>query len=204
MFKMFFGIYMIMVFDPQILFNDGFYDLIDVRIPAGIAAEARVPGRAVVSHPCAGPDLRRPGRAARPEAIRNSCAPPVSPIVAALDVSRGIDKNGEWYPAVSRSASAASPAGRSATGPTATRCGPASPTCRTSSSERYFPLRDRDAMRPSPTAAAPACTAAATASDRLPLPRAGRDLDPRRSLAHLSLGRERRTAGRPQPQDVAA
>ena len=35
MFKMFFGIYMIMVFDPQILFNDGFYDLIDVRIPAG-------------------------------------------------------------------------------------------------------------------------------------------------------------------------
>jgi N-methylhydantoinase B len=35
MFKMFFGIYMIMVFDPQILFNDGFYDLIDVRIPRG-------------------------------------------------------------------------------------------------------------------------------------------------------------------------
>jgi N-methylhydantoinase B len=32
---MFFGIYMIMVFDPQILFNDGFYDLIDVRIPQG-------------------------------------------------------------------------------------------------------------------------------------------------------------------------
>ncbi|OAO04054.1 5-oxoprolinase [Sphingomonadales bacterium EhC05] len=35
MFKMFFGIYMIMVFDPQILFNDGFYDLVDVRIPEG-------------------------------------------------------------------------------------------------------------------------------------------------------------------------
>lgn len=35
MFKMFFGIYMIMVFDPQIMFNDGFYDLIDVRIPEG-------------------------------------------------------------------------------------------------------------------------------------------------------------------------
>ncbi len=33
MFKMFFGIYMIMVFDPQILFNDGFYPLVDVRIP---------------------------------------------------------------------------------------------------------------------------------------------------------------------------
>jgi len=35
MFKMFFGIYMIMIFDPQILFNDGFYDLIEVRIPKG-------------------------------------------------------------------------------------------------------------------------------------------------------------------------
>jgi N-methylhydantoinase B len=35
MFKMFAGVYMIMVFDPQILFNDGFYDLMDVRIPAG-------------------------------------------------------------------------------------------------------------------------------------------------------------------------
>ncbi len=35
MFKMFAGIYMIMVFDPQILFNDGFYDLMEVRIPPG-------------------------------------------------------------------------------------------------------------------------------------------------------------------------
>jgi N-methylhydantoinase B len=35
MLRMFFGIYMIMVFDPQILFNDGYYDLIDVRIPDG-------------------------------------------------------------------------------------------------------------------------------------------------------------------------
>ena len=33
MFKMFAGVYMIMVFDPQILFNDGFYDLMEVRIP---------------------------------------------------------------------------------------------------------------------------------------------------------------------------
>ncbi|MBI1251004.1 MAG: hydantoinase B/oxoprolinase family protein [Alphaproteobacteria bacterium] len=35
MLKMFFGVYMIMVFDPQILFNDGFYDLVEVRIPQG-------------------------------------------------------------------------------------------------------------------------------------------------------------------------
>lgn len=35
MFKMFAGVFMIMVFDPQIMFNDGFYDLMEVRIPEG-------------------------------------------------------------------------------------------------------------------------------------------------------------------------
>ena len=43
MFKMFFGIYMIMVFDPQILFNDGFYDLVDVRIPKGSLLKPKFP-----------------------------------------------------------------------------------------------------------------------------------------------------------------
>ncbi|WP_225206788.1 hydantoinase B/oxoprolinase family protein [Novosphingobium huizhouense] len=43
MFKMFFGIYMIMVFDPMILFNDGFYDLIDVRIPEGSLLKPKFP-----------------------------------------------------------------------------------------------------------------------------------------------------------------
>ena len=43
MLKMFFGIYMIMVFDPQILFNDGFYDLVDVRIPEGSLLKPKFP-----------------------------------------------------------------------------------------------------------------------------------------------------------------
>ncbi len=43
MFKMFFGIYMIMIFDPQILFNDGFYDLIEVRMPEGALLKPRFP-----------------------------------------------------------------------------------------------------------------------------------------------------------------
>jgi N-methylhydantoinase B len=43
MFKMFFGIYMIMVFDPQILWNDGFYPLVDVRIPEGSLLKPRYP-----------------------------------------------------------------------------------------------------------------------------------------------------------------
>ena len=35
MFKMFIGIYLIMVNDPQILFNDGFYPLLHVVMPEG-------------------------------------------------------------------------------------------------------------------------------------------------------------------------
>jgi N-methylhydantoinase B len=35
MFKMFIGVYLIMVFDPQILFNDGFYPLLHIVIPDG-------------------------------------------------------------------------------------------------------------------------------------------------------------------------
>jgi len=43
MLKMFFGIYMIMVFDPQVLINDGFYDLVDVRIPEGSLLKPHFP-----------------------------------------------------------------------------------------------------------------------------------------------------------------
>ncbi len=43
MFKMFFGIYMVMVFDPQVMFNDGFYDLVDVRIPEGSLLKPNFP-----------------------------------------------------------------------------------------------------------------------------------------------------------------
>ena len=43
MFKMFFGAFTINIFDPQILFNDGFYDLVDVRIPAGTVLKPRKP-----------------------------------------------------------------------------------------------------------------------------------------------------------------
>ncbi len=35
MFKMFLGAFFINIFDPQILFNDGFYELVDVHIPEG-------------------------------------------------------------------------------------------------------------------------------------------------------------------------
>jgi N-methylhydantoinase B len=43
MFKMFIGVYLIMVFDPQILFNDGFYPLLHVAIPDGSLLHPKFP-----------------------------------------------------------------------------------------------------------------------------------------------------------------
>ena len=43
MFRMFCGAYMIMVFDPEIILNDGFYTLLDVVIPEGSLLKPRKP-----------------------------------------------------------------------------------------------------------------------------------------------------------------
>ena len=43
MFKMFFGAFTINLFDPQILFNDGFYELVDVHIPEGSILKPKKP-----------------------------------------------------------------------------------------------------------------------------------------------------------------
>ena len=131
MMRMFFGIYMIMVFDPQILFNDGYYDLIDVRIPEGSLLKPRFPaalsgrthalGRLFDILGACSARRRRSSSALRAFRRRRTCSIPAATATAA-----GFS--------CSRSASAASPAGRWATGPTAIRSGPTSPTCRTNSS----------------------------------------------------------------------
>ncbi len=38
---------MIMAFDPEILFNDGLYDVFEMTLPGGLAAESAVPRAAV-------------------------------------------------------------------------------------------------------------------------------------------------------------
>ncbi|MEN7342899.1 MAG: hydantoinase B/oxoprolinase family protein [Pseudomonadota bacterium] len=43
MFKMFFGSFTINVIDPQIVFNDGFYDLVEVNIPEGSLLKPKFP-----------------------------------------------------------------------------------------------------------------------------------------------------------------
>ena len=41
--KLFFGVYMIMAFDPSVLFNEGFYDLFEVVLPEGSLLNPRFP-----------------------------------------------------------------------------------------------------------------------------------------------------------------
>ena len=43
MFKMFTGVFLIMAFAPELVFNDGYYDLIDVTIPEGSVLSPRFP-----------------------------------------------------------------------------------------------------------------------------------------------------------------
>ncbi len=43
LFKMFVGIYLIMAFDPEILFNEGFHDLIEVVLPEGTIVKPSFP-----------------------------------------------------------------------------------------------------------------------------------------------------------------
>ena len=52
MFKMFIGVYLIMVFDPQILFNDGFYPLLHVIIPDGSLLHPKFSFGSGLPHSC--------------------------------------------------------------------------------------------------------------------------------------------------------
>ena len=125
--RMFFGIYMITVADPQILWNDGFYPLVDVVIPddsywkpryrpPSTRATTASAGSSTCSAACSGRRTRACStqRASHPH--RTSCTRATTP-------ARSARASGS---SCTQSASAAYPGGRSATGPTAIRCGPRS------------------------------------------------------------------------------
>ena len=64
MFKMFIGVYLIMVNDPDILFNDGFYPLLHVVMPEGCLLSPRYPAALGLPHARAGAAVRRARRRA--------------------------------------------------------------------------------------------------------------------------------------------
>ena len=141
--RMFFGIYMITVADPQILWNDGFYPLVDVTIPDGSYWKPKFPAALERPQPRHRPGLRpvrRPARADQPGAAQRRrvlllAALHVLGLLLARASGRGSGSS------CTRSGSAASPAGRSATAPTATRCGRASSNIPCEYLESYYPLR---------------------------------------------------------------
>lgn len=95
MFKMFLGAFFINLFDPQILFNDGFYELVDVRIPEGCILKPRRPAALSCRTHLLGRIFDVMGGLlgqGAPEAL-NAAGFSDSPHL----MYSGYDRNGDWY-----------------------------------------------------------------------------------------------------------
>jgi N-methylhydantoinase B len=95
MFKMFLGAFTINLFDPQILFNDGFYDLVDVYIPEGTVLKPIKPAALSCRTHLLGRIFDIMGGLlgqGAPEAL-NAAGFSDSPHF----MYSGYDRNGEWY-----------------------------------------------------------------------------------------------------------
>ena len=130
MFKMFIGVYLIMVNDPDILFNDGFYPLLHVVMPEGCLLNPRYPaalgcrthGLARLFDVLGGASDQAGAGAQHRRGLRDLA------VHAVLAAGRStVSSSTPW-----RSSTAGSPGGRSATEWTATRGGRCSRTSRRS------------------------------------------------------------------------
>jgi len=96
MFKMFFGSFTINVVDPQIVFNDGFYDLVDVRIPDGTLLKPKFPAALSGRTHALGRIFDILGALlgmGAPEMMLNAAGFSDSPHL----FYSGYDRNGEWF-----------------------------------------------------------------------------------------------------------
>jgi len=96
MFKMFFGSFTINVVDPQIVFNDGFYDLVDVRIPQGTLLKPNFPAALSGRTHALGRIFDLLGALlgmGAPEQMLNAAGFSDSPHL----FYSGYDSNGEWF-----------------------------------------------------------------------------------------------------------
>ena len=161
MFKMFIGIYLIMVNDPQILFNDGFYPLLHVVMPEGSLLRPRFPAAlGCRTHALARQfDVLGGALVKQAPELNTAAGYGTSPVHALF----GLGREGRVLLLDGDPLRRHPRAARSATAWTATRGGRCSRTSRPSTS-RPTTRCGSTATRPSPTPAAPASTAAATAS----------------------------------------
>jgi N-methylhydantoinase B len=144
MFKMFAGVYMIMVFDPQILFNDGFYELMEVRIPPGTLLKPLKPAALSCRTHALGRIFDILGGLLGQGNPAFMCAAGFSD--SPHFMYSGYDSKGSGTSST-RSPSVASLASRLATGRMVIRCGRRSPTCRTSFSRATFRCGSRPTRR---------------------------------------------------------
>lgn len=96
MFKMFFGSFTINVVDPQIVFNDGFYDLVNVNIPQGTLLKPNFPAALSGRTHALGRIFDVLGALlgmGAPEAMLNAAGFSDSPHL----FYSGYDDNGEWF-----------------------------------------------------------------------------------------------------------
>ena len=191
MFKMFAGVYMIMVFDPQILFNDGFYDLMEVRIPPGTLLKPLKPAALSCRTHALGRIFDILGGLLGQGNPAFMCAAGFSD--SPHFMYSGYDSKGEWYQ-LYQITFGGIPGKPFGDGPDGHSLWPSFTNVPNEFLESYFPLRIETYETIPGHRRRGTFPRRQRAAHRLSVPRAGRDIDSRRSLAHLSVGRQRRTA----------
>lgn len=138
MFKMFFGAFTINLFDPQTLFNDGFYDLVEVCIPEGCILKPQKPAALSCRTHMLGPIFDLMGGLLGQGAL-NAAGFSDSPHF----MYSGFDKDGDWYQLfqIGFGGVLGRPAGD---GPDGHSIWPAFTNVPNEFLEAYFPLRIRE------------------------------------------------------------
>ena len=162
--RMFFGIYMITVADPQILWNDGFYPLVDVTIPDGSFWKPKHPAALNARNHGIGRvfDLFGGLLGQTNPALLNAAGFSSSPHFMYSGNYSGGDRKGEWFQLYSIGFGGI-PGRPLGDGPDGHPCGPVSSTSPASSSSRTTRCGSRNG-KPSPIPADRGCIAAATES----------------------------------------
>ena len=201
MFKMFIGVYLIMVNDPDILFNDGFYPLLHVVMPEGCLLSPR--------HPAA-LGCRTHGLARLFDVLGGALTKQAPELNTAAGYGTspymlycGWKDSGEFFYAMEilYGGIPGRPIGDGMDGHS---WWPLFENIPTEYLEAYYPLRVDGYTTVTDSGGAGLPPRRQRRREALRLPGAGARLDPRRPLADAALGRARRPAGRALDQDPAA
>ena len=193
MFKMFIGVYLIMVNDPQILFNDGFYPLLHIVLPEGCLLRPRFPSAlGCRTHALARLfDVLGGALCKNAPELNTASGYGTSPYM----LYSGWDSKGDFFYSMEilYGGIPGRPIGDGMDGHS---WWPLFENIPTEYLEAYYPLRIDGYTTVTDSGGAGLPPRRQRRREALRLPRAGRGLDPRRPLADAALGRARRLAGR--------